>query len=89
MHLAHTVRRLLMAILHSAWILLRIGTKAVFGTGGYAAFPVCAAAVLLGKPLFLLEPNVVPGAANVLLAAFARTTFTSQACLQGSLQNAR
>lgn len=34
---------------------------AVIGTGCYAAFPACLAAALCGMPLFLIEPNAVPG----------------------------
>lgn len=49
----------------------------VFGTGGYASVPVCAAAGVMRIPLFLHEQNVVPGRANRLLACFARRVFTA------------
>ncbi|MDR7402590.1 MAG: undecaprenyldiphospho-muramoylpentapeptide beta-N-acetylglucosaminyltransferase [Armatimonadota bacterium] len=46
--------------------------RVVLATGGYAALPVGLAAVLLGIPLVVQEQNVVPGAANRLLARWAR-----------------
>ncbi len=44
----------------------------VVGTGGYASFPVGAAAILTGRPLVLHEQNVYPGLANRILGRFAR-----------------
>ncbi len=54
-----------------AW-LARWRPRVVLATGGYAAIPVGLAAVLLGIPLVVQEQNVVPGAANRLLARWAR-----------------
>jgi UDP-N-acetylglucosamine--N-acetylmuramyl-(pentapeptide) pyrophosphoryl-undecaprenol N-acetylglucosamine transferase len=44
----------------------------VLSVGGYAAFPAGAAAVLLGIPLVLVNPDAVPGLVNRLLGPFAR-----------------
>ena len=40
----------------------------VFGLGGYASVAPGIAALLTGRPLILLEQNVVPGKANLLLS---------------------
>lgn len=53
-------------------ILREFGTEAVVGVGGYAAGPATFAAVLMGIPVVLFEPNVVPGFANRMVARFAR-----------------
>jgi UDP-N-acetylglucosamine--N-acetylmuramyl-(pentapeptide) pyrophosphoryl-undecaprenol N-acetylglucosamine transferase len=45
---------------------------AVVGTGGYASFPVGAAAILCKVPLILHEQNVYPGLANRMLGRFAK-----------------
>src|SRR5262245_54990639 len=44
----------------------------VVGVGGYASVAVVVAAALRGIPTVLLEQNVVPGAANRVLARLAR-----------------
>jgi UDP-N-acetylglucosamine:LPS N-acetylglucosamine transferase len=45
--------------------------------GGYAGSPVAVAAALLCRPLVLAEANAVPGAANRLVARFARAAAVS------------
>ena len=52
-------------------IVRRFNPDVVVGTGGYAAGPVGAAAVLLRRPLVLQEQNVIPGVTNRLLSSFA------------------
>lgn len=47
----------------------------VISVGGYAALPATLAAVLLGVPIALVEPNAIPGRANRLTARFARLVF--------------
>ena len=53
-------------------IIRRFRPDAVIGTGGYASFPVGAAAVLSHVPLILHEQNVYPGLANRILGRFAK-----------------
>lgn len=65
----------------------------VVGTGGYLAGPPLLEAALMGIPTLLIEPNVVPGFTNRVLAhvvrvaavAFPETAahFGSKACLTG------
>ncbi len=50
---------------------------AVLGVGGYASFPMGAAAVLTGTPLILCEQNVKPGLANLLLGRWAGLVATA------------
>lgn len=49
----------------------------VFSVGGYAAGPVSLAARLMGLPVALLEPNSVPGLANLLIAPFVERAYTA------------
>jgi len=49
----------------------------VIGVGGYASVGAVAAAVTLGIPTALLEPNARPGRANRLLGRFARRIFVA------------
>ncbi|MFI5314213.1 MAG: undecaprenyldiphospho-muramoylpentapeptide beta-N-acetylglucosaminyltransferase [Myxococcota bacterium] len=49
----------------------------VIGVGGYASVGAVAAAVTLGIPTALLEPNARPGRANRLLGRFARRVFVA------------
>jgi len=53
----------------------RFGADVVLSVGGYAAVPASLAAVLLRRPLALVEANARPGAANRALARFARRIF--------------
>lgn len=56
-----------------AWRALgRLGPRAVFGTGGFVALPVVAAAALRGIPAVIHEQTAVPGLANRLSAPLAR-----------------
>lgn len=47
----------------------------VIGLGGYASAAPAAAAALTGRPVYLLEQNVIPGKANRLLSRIARAVF--------------
>jgi len=49
----------------------------VIGVGGYVSVGAVAAAITLGIPTALLEPNARPGRANILLGRFARRTFVA------------
>ncbi len=49
----------------------------VVGFGGYASFPICKFAALMGKPLILHEQNCEAGLANKILALLARRVAVS------------
>jgi len=49
----------------------------VIGVGGYASVGAVAAAITLGIPTALLEPNALPGRANRVLGRFARRVFVA------------
>ena len=66
-----TVARLPLSVFSAMRILRGFGAQVVIGVGGYAAAPATMAAVLLGVPVVLFEPNVVPGFANRVVARFA------------------
>ncbi len=55
----------------------RLRPRAVLSVGGYAAGPVALAAVLVGVPLAILEPNSVVGFANRLLSPVARRAYVA------------
>ena len=55
-------------LMQSIRILREFAPQLVIGIGGYAAGPVLLAAVLLKIKRVILEPNLVPGLANKLIA---------------------
>jgi UDP-N-acetylglucosamine--N-acetylmuramyl-(pentapeptide) pyrophosphoryl-undecaprenol N-acetylglucosamine transferase len=55
----------------SVHLLRQTRARGVLSIGGYAAVPMTLAAVSQGLPLGVIEPNSVPGLANVLAAPFA------------------
>ncbi len=55
----------------------RLRPSVVIAVGGYASVAVGMAAVLRGVPIVVAEQNQVPGAANRLLARFAKASATS------------
>ena len=57
--------------------LRQFAPQLVIGIGGYAAGPVLMAALFLNVKRVLLEPNVVPGLINKLMAPFAHLTVTA------------
>jgi UDP-N-acetylglucosamine--N-acetylmuramyl-(pentapeptide) pyrophosphoryl-undecaprenol N-acetylglucosamine transferase len=59
------------AALRAVTLLGAVGPALVVGVGGYASVAVVVAAALRRVPSVLLEQNVVPGAANRLLARLA------------------
>jgi UDP-N-acetylglucosamine--N-acetylmuramyl-(pentapeptide) pyrophosphoryl-undecaprenol N-acetylglucosamine transferase len=61
--------------LRAARALRAFRADVVLSVGGYAAVPVTLAALLLRRPLALLEANARPGAANRLVARRARLVF--------------
>lgn len=77
------------SILRSAWtargLLRRFQADAVLSVGGYAAMPAALAARSRGLPLFLVEPNAIPGRVNKLTARFARAVFCGFESTRGHL----
>jgi len=58
-------------------LMKRLNPAAVLSVGGYAAGPVSLAALTLGVPLALLEPNSVMGLANRLVAPLAERGYVA------------
>ncbi len=58
-------------------LLRDLAADLVIGVGGYASVPAVAAALTLGIPTALLEPNARPGRSNILLGRFARLSFVA------------
>jgi UDP-N-acetylglucosamine--N-acetylmuramyl-(pentapeptide) pyrophosphoryl-undecaprenol N-acetylglucosamine transferase len=51
------------------------GADLVISVGGYASVPAALAALLTGTPMVLVNADATPGAANRMLARFARRVF--------------
>ncbi|MAI24897.1 MAG: undecaprenyldiphospho-muramoylpentapeptide beta-N-acetylglucosaminyltransferase [Spirochaeta sp.] len=62
---------------------------AVISVGGFAAMPAALAALLLRRPLILVEPNAIPGRVNRLTARFAQCVFTGFEEAETHLKGAR
>lgn len=58
-------------ILQAIYILLKLKPKCVVGFGGYASFPACCAAILLGVDLIIHEQNSVMSRTNRFLSKHA------------------
>ncbi|MAE94357.1 MAG: undecaprenyldiphospho-muramoylpentapeptide beta-N-acetylglucosaminyltransferase [Planctomycetota bacterium] len=69
----------IVALLWSTWqarrLLARFDADRVIAVGGYASAPAALAAAWRGTPMALVNTDVLPGAANRLLARFARRIF--------------
>lgn len=64
-------------LLQSICILRRFSPNLVIGVGGYASGPVLLAAVLLKVKRAILEPNLVPGLVNKVVAPFCHMVVTT------------
>lgn len=74
MNLLSIIRTMVMlpiSVLQSLMVLREFRPDVVIGTGGYSAGPIGLAALLLQKPLFIVEPNSYAGLANRKLGRFA------------------
>ncbi len=60
------------SVFQSLKLLLTFKPQVIVGTGGYVSGPVCAAAVIAGKPIILQEHNSYPGVMTRMFAPFAR-----------------
>jgi undecaprenyldiphospho-muramoylpentapeptide beta-N-acetylglucosaminyltransferase len=65
---------LVVAFARALRLLGRLRPSVVVAVGGYASVAVALAAVLRGIPVVVAEQNIVPGAANRLLARFAKAS---------------
>lgn len=64
-------------VLQAAWFLIKKRPVCVVGFGGYASFPACMAAILLGKGLVIHEQNAVMSRTNRFLSKYAELTAQS------------
>ncbi len=69
------VLRILSLVGRARRVLNDAGADAVVSVGGFAAMPAALAAVLGRRPLFLVEPNAIPGRVNRLTARFAKRVY--------------
>ena len=65
---------LVIAFVRAIALLGRLRPRVVVAVGGYASVAVALAAVLRRIPVVVAEQNIVPGAANRLVARFARAS---------------
>ena len=71
----HAFFALFGATFRAARGLREFGADLVICVGGYASVPVALAALLGGRPMVLVNADAIPGAANRVLARFARRIF--------------
>ncbi len=69
------VLSILRSVVSAHRIIRKFDADAVLSVGGYAAMPAALAAWTSRRPLFLVEPNAIPGRVNRLTARFARSVF--------------
>lgn len=72
-----SLAKLPLAALRVVQLLLRYRPAAVIGLGGYVAGPPCLLGALVGRPVFLLEQNAIPGRTNRFLGRFCRRVFAT------------
>lgn len=65
------------AVAQAVRLVARLRPAVVLSVGGYASLPCALAAVQLRVPLVVHEQNAVPGAANRVVARFARASAVS------------
>ena len=70
-----TFLNLPMALIKSAYLVLKIKPAVVLGVGGYASGPFVLVSAFLGKKTFIWEPNAVPGMTNRILSRFVTGCF--------------
>ncbi len=68
---------LLAAVAQAVVLIRRLRPAVVVSLGGYASVPCALAAVFWRVPIVVAEQNAVPGAANRLVARFARVSAVS------------
>lgn len=61
----------LTALVKAFWVVYREFPDVVFGKGGFASFPVLAAARFFGIPILIHESDSIPGRVNAWAAKFA------------------
>ncbi|MGH7906725.1 MAG: undecaprenyldiphospho-muramoylpentapeptide beta-N-acetylglucosaminyltransferase [Candidatus Binataceae bacterium] len=61
------------AIAQALRLTRQFGPDVVLSAGGYASVPMAVAAIVMRKPLVLMEQNTRPGLANRMLWRFAKT----------------
>lgn len=71
------VFKILGGFISSIFILLKIKPVVLFSKGGFVSVPPCAAARLLGIPVFTHECDFTPGLATKLNSKFAKKIFVS------------
>ena len=62
-------------IIQSIIFLRKSKIDVVFSTGGYAPIPLCIASLILGKRLFIYEPNHVIGKSNKFFLPYCHKIF--------------
>lgn len=70
-----SVLSILGSVFHALRIMRFFKADAVISVGGYAAMPSALAAWLSRRPLFLVEPNAIPGRVNQMTSRLARMVF--------------
>ena len=74
---------ILYSVLRSLIFLIFYRPNIIIGMGGYASFPICAAAIILKKKFVIYENNLIIGKANKYLLPFAYKILVSNHNVEG------
>jgi len=66
---------LFFSIIKSLILLKKKKIEVLISTGGYMSLPLCLTAKILGKKIYLFEPNMVLGRANSIFLRYAKKIF--------------
>lgn len=86
MQRSKALARLSLSAVQARAYLRRLEPQAVLGTGGYVSVPGVLGAALAGKPIVLLEPNSIAGAANRWLSRWASSAAVTDTAIGGELK---
>ena len=67
--------KLLVAFFVSVFYILKYRPRFIVGTGGYVAFPILAAGVMLQVPCYIHDSDAYPGIVSRVLAPYVRCVF--------------
>jgi UDP-N-acetylglucosamine--N-acetylmuramyl-(pentapeptide) pyrophosphoryl-undecaprenol N-acetylglucosamine transferase len=70
-----SILSILVSVVRALLIMRNFKADAVLSVGGYAAMPSALAAWLSRRPLFLVEPNAIPGRVNRITSRLASMVF--------------
>lgn len=81
--------RILKSFILSFYIVKKEKPEIIILTGGFVTIPFIPVSIFIGKPLFLIEINSMPGLASKIISYFAKLTFIGFECSKKYLYHTR